>query len=88
MPRRRRRKRRGTSTAPQVSADAPDQVWAADFQFDVTTDGRPIKIVPIVDERTRECLGDMVERNITGDDVIGELERIAADRGTYPVVLR
>jgi putative transposase len=25
-----------------------------DFQFDVTTDGRPIKIVSIVDEHTRE----------------------------------
>jgi hypothetical protein len=27
------------------------------FQFDVTTDGRPIKIVSIIDEHTRECLG-------------------------------
>jgi hypothetical protein len=25
--------------------------------FDVTTDGRPIKIVSIIDEHTRECLG-------------------------------
>jgi AcrR family transcriptional regulator len=88
VPQRRRRKRHGTSTAPQVSADAPDHVWAADFQFDVTTDGRPIKTVSIIDEHTRECLGDMVERNITGEDPINELERIAADRGTYPAVLR
>ncbi|WP_163747923.1 IS3 family transposase [Mycobacterium noviomagense] len=88
VPQRRRRKRHGTSTAPQVSADAPDQVWAADFQFDVTTDGRPIKTVSIIDEHTRECLGDMVERNITGEDLICELERIAAHRGTYPAVLR
>jgi putative transposase len=88
VPQRRRRKRRGTSTAPQISADAPDQVWAADFQFDVTTDGRPIKIVSIIDEHTRECLGGMVERNITGEDLINELERIAVDRDTYPVVLR
>jgi len=27
------------------------------FQFDVTTDGRPIKLVSIIDEHTRECLG-------------------------------
>jgi hypothetical protein len=27
-------------------------VFAVDFQFDVTTDGRPIKIVSIVDEHT------------------------------------
>jgi putative transposase len=30
-------------------------VWAVDFQFDVTTDGRPIKIVSIIDEHTRNA---------------------------------
>ena len=59
-----------------------------DFQFDVTTDGRPIKIVSIIDEHTRECLGGMVERSITGDHLIGELDRLAAQRGTFPAVLR
>ena len=59
-----------------------------DFQFDVTTDGRPIKIVSIVDEHTRECLGGMVERSITGEHLIGELDRLAAERGTHPAVLR
>jgi len=55
-------------------ADAPNKVWAVDFQFDATTDGRPIKIATVVDEHTRECLGGLVERNITGDDLIGELD--------------
>jgi len=41
-------------------------VWAVDGQFDATTDGRPIKIVSIVDEHTRDCLGGQVERNLTG----------------------
>ena len=71
-----------------MTADAPNRVWAVDFQFDVTTDGRPIKIVSIVDEHTRECLGGMVERSITGEHLIGELDRLAAERGTYPAVLR
>jgi putative transposase len=62
-------------------------VWAVDFQFDATTDGRPIKIVSIVDEHTRECLGGLVERNITGRHLIDELDRLAVDRG-YPAVLR
>ena len=89
VPQRRRRKRHGTSTAPPtVTADAPNRVWAVDFQFDVTTDGRPIKIVSIVDEHTRECLGGMVERSITGEHLIGELDRLAAERGTFPAVLR
>jgi hypothetical protein len=45
-------------------------VWAVDFQFDATTDGRPIKIVSIADEHTRERLGGLVERNITGRHLI------------------
>jgi putative transposase len=58
----RRRKRLGTSTTPNPpKADAPNRVWAVDFQFDATTDGRPVKIVSIVDEHTRECLGGLVE---------------------------
>ena len=73
---------------PTVIADAPNRVWAVDFQFDSTTDGRPIKIVSIVDEHTRECLGGMVERSITGEHLIAELDRLAAERGTYPAVLR
>jgi transposase InsO family protein len=40
VPQRRRRKRHGISTAPDpVIADAPNRVWAVDFQFDVTTPG-------------------------------------------------
>ena len=88
VPQRRRRKRLGTSTTIDTPvADAPDRVWAVDFQFDATTDGRPIKIVSIIDEHTRECLGGLVERSITSDILIGELDRLAAHRG-YPAVLR
>ena len=48
----------------------------------------PIKIVSIVDEHARECLGGLVERSVTGEDLIAELDRLAADRGAYPAVLR
>ena len=88
VPQRRRRKRLGTSTtAAVVVADAPNAVWGIDFQFDATNDGRPIKLVSIVDEHTRESLGGLVERSITADKLTGELDRIAADRG-YPAALR
>lgn len=88
VPQRRRRKRLGTSTtAGAVVADAPNAVWGVDFQFDATNDGRPIKLVSIVDEHTRESLGGLVERSITADKLTDELDRIAADRG-YPAALR
>lgn len=34
-------------------ADHPDVVWAIDFQFDATSDGRPIKIANVIDELGR-----------------------------------
>jgi putative transposase len=89
VPQRRRRKRHGTSTAIDTrTADAPNRVWAVGFQFDATTDGRPIKIASIVDEHTRECLGSLVERSITGETLIAELDRLTLQRGGYPAVLR
>jgi transposase InsO family protein len=88
VPQRRRRKRVGSSTAPDwPTADAPNRVWAVDFQFDATTDGRPIKLVSIIDEHTRECLTSLVERSVTADALIDELDRLALTRG-YPAVLR
>lgn len=62
-------------------------MWAVDFQFDATTDGRPIKLVSIIDEHTRECLSSLVERSVTADVLIDELDRLALLRG-YPAVLR
>lgn len=86
---RRRRKRVGSSTVPPVpEATAPNMVWAIDFQFDSTTDGRPFKILSVIDEHTRECLGGLVERSITADKLADELDRIVEARGTSPAVLR
>ena len=48
-----RRKRAGQSSVPVVVADAPKVVWALDFQFDSTVDGKKIKIASMVDEHTR-----------------------------------
>lgn len=86
---RRRRKRAGSSTSgPVPVADAPNKVWAIDFQFDSTTDGRPIKILSVIDEHTRECLGGLVERSITAEKLSDELDRIVRSRRTAPAVLR
>jgi transposase InsO family protein len=54
---RRKRQRLGISTSPsaRLLAERPDQVWALDFQFDTTTDGRILKLLHVVDEHTREA---------------------------------
>jgi hypothetical protein len=38
------------SLIPLVQADAPNVVWAIDFQFDSTVDGKAIKIASMFDE--------------------------------------
>ena len=43
VPQRRRRKRVGSSTVDAPTADAPNVVWAVDFQFDADERGCPIK---------------------------------------------
>jgi putative transposase len=58
-----------------------NEVWSYDFIFDQTADGRRLKILPIVDEFTRECLVMLVARRLAAQDVIEALARAAAERG-------
>ena len=83
----RRRKRVGVSTVPAVVAKSAGDVWSIDFQFDSTITGKPVKILSIVDEHTRECLGGIVDYSITGLDLAEQLDVLAIDRGT-PRALR
>jgi putative transposase len=82
------RKRAGVSSVPQVVADAPRVVWALDFQFDSTIDGKAIKIASMVDEHTRKSLLNLVERSITAERLVDELNRVFAAAGGPPRVLR
>ena len=68
------RKRAGVSSIPPIEADAPNVVWAIDFQFDSTIDGKAIKIASMIDEHTRESLLHVVERSITAERLVVELE--------------
>jgi len=88
--RRRKRQRLGTSTVPAVRlrAERPNEVWALDFQFDTTTDGRVLKLLHVVDEHTREALAVQVERRIDADRTVSVLERIARERGRPPELVR
>ena len=82
------RKRAGISSVPPVEADAPDVVWAIDFQYDSTIDGKAIKIASMIDEHTRLSLLHVVERSITGERLVFELEKAFAAAGGPPKVLR
>ncbi|MBF6298989.1 IS3 family transposase [Nocardia amamiensis] len=82
------RKRAGASSVPPIGADAPKVVWALDFQFDSTVDGKAVKIASMIDEHTRESLLHLVERSITAERLVAELEKVFTARGGPPRVLR
>jgi putative transposase len=88
--RRRKRQRLGASTTPadRLAAEHPDHVWALDYQFDQTQDGRRLKLLNVIDEYTREALAIQVERRIDADATVNVLEGLVAERGAAPQFVR
>lgn len=80
----RKRQRLGTTTGTRarlLTAAAPGEVWAIDFQFDQTACGRPLKLLNVVDEFSREALTITVARRIDADRLVEVLDRLALSRG-------
>lgn len=88
--RRRKRRRLGNSTVPadRLSAQRPDHVWALDYQFDQTADGKILKLLHVVDEFTREALVIECRRRIDADATVAVLDRLVAARGRAPGHIR
>ena len=59
-----------------------DHVWSYDFALARTTDGRPLRILAILDEYTRECLSLSVARQIDSQGVLDRLYNLFMHRGT------
>jgi transposase InsO family protein len=58
-----------------------NHVWSYDFVADRTSDGRPIRMLTIVDEFTRECLAIDVAKRLTSEDVLERLSDLFVHRG-------
>ena len=65
----------------------PNHVWAYDVVMERTWDGRPMKLLTVVDEYTRECLAIAVRRRLTSRDVQEVLSELFLLRGC-PMYLR
>ena len=61
-PRKRKRARPADGSVRRHRAQHPHQVWAMDFQFDATADGRRLKFLNVIDEHSRLCLAIRVGR--------------------------
>jgi putative transposase len=79
--RKRHRLGHGENSCTRRRAERPDHVWSDDFIHDQTADGRGLKMLPIVDEDTRECLAIEVERGLGAEDVVSTLEYLFEVRG-------
>ena len=79
----RKRRRMGASEngCTRRRAEYIDHIWSYDFAMDATEDGRRLKVMPIVDEYSRECLALEMERSITAEDVVEVLGRLFTERG-------
>jgi putative transposase len=79
----RKRSRMGNSenAITRKRADHVNHIWSYDFAMDATEDGRRLKVMPVVDEYSRECLALEVERSITAEDVVVTLGGLFAQRG-------
>jgi putative transposase len=56
-------------------------VWSYDFVADRTHDGRPLRMLTVIDEFSRECLAIEVARKLNSDDVLETLTRLFAEHG-------
>lgn len=66
----------------RLRPERSNHVWSYDFVVDQTRDGRPIKMLTVIDEFTRECLAIAVRRRITSAEVIEVMAELFLARGT------
>jgi putative transposase len=87
LPRRGPRRRIASGRPRPLPAANANVVWAYDFVFDATADGRQIKCLTVVDEFTHECLAIDVAGSIRSKRVIEVLSRLISAHGA-PLFLR
>ena len=77
----RKTRRKALSRTQRVCARHPNEVWSYDFIHDRLENGAALKMLTVLDEFTRECLGILVARSITASGVSGFLEVLILQRG-------
>ncbi len=83
----RTKQRRKIARRQRVSSSVaarPNQRWSMDFVSDKLADGRSFRILTVVDQFTRECVGLEADRSMTGMKVAQALERAKDERGHLP----
>jgi putative transposase len=79
-----RTKRRRKLTRPRVPMAVPNNAnarWSADFVHDQLADGRRFRVLNIVDDYSRVCIGQLTELSISGERMARYLDQLAQTRG-------
>jgi putative transposase len=66
----------------RLSPERRNNIWSYDFVSERTHDGRPLRLLTILDEYSRECLAIRVARRASSIDVLTVLARLFVERGT------
>ena len=75
------RKRALGTRAPMAIPQDQNLRWSLDFVMDTLVNGRRFRILTLVDDFTRECLGLVVDTSLTALRVVRELGQIIESRG-------
>jgi putative transposase len=76
-----KRKRAWRYRQGRSALGAADEVWAMDFLSDQLFDGRPFRILTVIDGHTREALATVPRVSFRGYQVVEVLDGLAARRG-------
>src|SRR5690554_6058285 len=79
-----RTKRRKKLARPRVPLAIPDRAnerWSMDFVSDQLASGRRFRVLNIVDDYTRECVGQLTDTSISGQRVAAYLQQLGETRG-------
>ena len=82
------RKRALGTRSPMVLPGAPNQRWSLDFVSDALNSGCRFRVLTVVDDFTRECLGLVVDTSLSGLRVGRELDRIVELRGRPTMIIQ
>ncbi len=76
-----RRKKLIRPRIPMIVPDSLNQRWSFDFVSDQLSDGRRFRVLNIIDDYSRECVGQIVDTSISGLRVSRFLDQLKITRG-------
>ena len=79
----RRKRRKRLLARNRVALPTPEganQRWSMDFVSDQLATGRRFRVLNVVDDYSRECIGQIVDTSITGERVSRLLDQVLLDR--------